>query len=275
MELLSAELLAKYPSVSQPEIFDSIELAVMRVIEHTHQRPVSVVISDNSIETTLLDENAFIPLNLSGLKNRLKRRIINEIELELMERQAIADARYYRTIRGCAITGIIEHIQHHTGNLVVRLEFNDVMQPIVIYGECPVSQQPIHERGTYQLGSAMYFMVAQILPVTNGKNARARVLLSRSARELPARILTEITKLPGIRCVKRELSNYRHSRIVSRFALPVSAIKAVGKELKEHIDITVCPAGQFPTFKENRVPKPKHRKKKTVGSMVTRIGRSF
>lgn len=236
-QILPTEITEKYPDVTRDEIFEIVELSTIKVIQQLHGQPVGAVVTEDGLQISLLNDNGFRSIDINSLKRKSKRRLLDEIELELMKRQACYEASYFSTIRGYAFTGLIERI-NESGTLTVQIQFNDVLKPIIVYGECPVRQQPPHEQNRYKVGDSMNFMVTSCLPVSNGRHAKARVMVSRVARELPSRILTNLTGLTGIRCNKRIPGGY--SRIITRYQLPKDAINTVGKELRENLEV-ICP----------------------------------
>ena len=64
-----------------------------------------------------------------------------------------------------------------------------------------------------------------------------RVIVSRVAREFPSRMLSKITGISGIKCLRRIPGSY--SRITTQVRIPKTAINTVGKELGEHLDV-IC-----------------------------------
>lgn len=228
------ELFDKYRNVPREEIYDAVEISTIRVMQQLHGTAATAVIGDEQVYVSLLKDNTWLPIDMSKLHRRAKRRLLDEFEIELMKRQACHDAVYFSTIRGSALTGHIEHIRP-AGTLIVQFQFNDALNPIEFFAECPVAHQPPHERQNYKVGSYFYFMVNSCLPVSNGRQAKVRIVVSRMARELPSRMLTSLTGQNSIRCTKRIPGGY--SRIITKHQIPKTAVNAVGKELRENLQV--------------------------------------
>lgn len=242
------DLQTKYPYLTDNDILDGVELAAITVIQQTHQAPATAIIDNDGLHITVLRDNSHEDILLSTLKRRVKRRLLSQIELELMERQTYREAvQRMKGIVGSVLAGEVTNIQPN-GTIIVHLNFNNAFQHRSIYAECPVAQQPAHERSTYSTGQYLSFMVVACRPVSNHRHAKIQVIVSRIARELPARMLTNLTFLPGIRCIKREVREhkYRVSLIVTRFEIPKEHLVTVGRELKEHLIIIKRDKGTKP-----------------------------
>lgn len=260
MLTIPTDITDKYPLLPADIVSDAIELAAIRAIQSTMRIPVAADLDDNGeLKLYALRNGDQAEVPLKGLKNKTKRRLLDEIEVELMRRQAIQEASVYQSIRGSVLPGLIERIQPD-GTLEVLIEIRDVARHVEIYATCPLRQQPPHERQTYKPGEYVEFFVTSCLPVSNGKNARVRVLVSRNARELPSRMLSKMTGLKGIKCTKRVPGGF--SRIVTQHWIPKSVVNAVGKTLCEHIELICLDRPELKTKKrpkkgpKNGSPKP-------------------
>lgn len=233
-----SELKERYPGLLLEDIYEGVELAAMRVMGQLHRCPASVVIEGEELHVTLYSDQGQKDLILKDLnkKSKLakesKRRLIDEIELELMARQSCSEARQLGSLRGGVVTGQIEKVRPD-GSLVVRIQTYETYRTFEFYGECPISQQPRHERGSYQVGQVREFMVVYVQPVSNGRHAKVRLRVSRAARELPSRILARLTGLTGIKCERRDPDG--RSVLTSRFNIHRNDIEAVARELGEMV----------------------------------------
>lgn len=234
------ELKQRYPGLLIDDIYEGIELATMRVMSQLHRCPASVVVENDDIHVTLYSDSGqkLIVLKDMNKKSKLtkeaKRRLLDEIELELMAKQSCSEARQLGSLRGSCVTGQIEKI-HPDGSLVVRIQVHEAYRSFEFYADCPISQQPRHERGSYQVGQCREFMVVYVQPVSNGRHAKVRLRVSRAARELPSRLLSKLTGLNGIKCEKRDPDG--RSILLSRFSIHRSDIMAVAHELNEMVVI--------------------------------------
>lgn len=231
---LPHELRKKYSSIPEDEIFDAVEIATIKALQKIHGEAVGAHYNGEELDVYLYSGQNFSQIDLSKLRRRNKRRLLDELEIELMKRQACFESKEYHTIRGAVFTGTIYRIKTN-GTVIVLLQFNDVLRTETIYAEYPVQQQPVHERNNYKIGDTFQCMVVSCLPVSNGKRAMVRTIVSRVARELPSRMIADLTGLPGIRCTKRIPGGY--SRIISKYPIPKTEINKVGKELKEHLEV--------------------------------------
>jgi len=233
---LPREIKEKYASLPTDSIWDAIEVASIKAISTIFQVGATANIGEDGIlHIHLLRDGNQEEISVNSLNRKAKRRLLDEIEKELMLRQACYDAWSYATIRGSVQTGRIERIRTD-GTLEVLVELLDLITPITIYAECPLQHQPPHERLKYQPGEMLEFFIVSCLPITNGRLSKVRVIVSRTARELPSRLLGKLTGMSGIRCTKRIPGGY--SRIIAQHKIPKSAINTVGKKLKEHLEVT-------------------------------------
>ena len=246
--LLPAELVEKYPMIDRESILDAVELATIKVMEQIHRMPAGAVVDEEAgtIWVTLYGDSNFTQVDLSTLKRKSMRRLLDQIELELMKRQTVAEAHYYHTLTRTAISGQV--IGKHKNNLLVELEVIDGLKHLSINAVCPPSHQTTRDyfRGLYKVGKIMTFYALSARPVENGRRSWVNVTVSRKARELPSRMLASLTGLPGIRCLERVPGHT--SRIITRHPVPKSAINTVGKELIETLLVT-CPGYEKPFFR--------------------------
>ena len=245
---LSPELTTKYPSIPAEAVCDAIELAAIKTVTTCLGISATACVDeDGFLHVHLLKGGKQEELQITGLKRNIKRRLLDEVELELMKRQAWHEARKFNTIRGSAVAGTIDRIRED-GTLVVLIELIDLLTPIVLYAECPVAQQPVPERGRYQKGDVMDFFVSSCTAISNSRHAKVRIIVSRTARELPSRLLMKLTGLPGIRCIKRIPGG--ESRIITPHWIPNKAIVTVGQQLREHLSVEF--QGHTQAKKENQ-----------------------
>ena len=253
MHLISDDLLSKYRALPSDRILSSIELGVMRAFDQMGT-PSIIHCDGDSIEVTLVTRNNdFQQVDINRLGRRVKRLIKNSIELELMEQETYQEwSSRYRKLIGTVQTGTIERIDAETGSLSVAITLSDYFGEEMLLCECPVRQQTPHERGHRKIGDVNEYLITSGSAVTDGRRrAYNKLVVSRVALDLPAVLLARASgaHLPGIRCVERRLGLYtRKSVIVSRHAIPRAAVIAVGKELKEHLEII----NYIPGFKTRR-----------------------
>ena len=248
MNALPVDLLHKYSMLPTDEIMDGIELAIIRVMEQTHRTPASAIFEPETgmVWVTLLGSDQFSTVDLTRTKRKTKRRLLDEIERELMRRQTIAEANYYHTLTRTAVTGTVR--TRRGNDLEIDLEVMDGLKQINLTALCPPAHQTAkdYHRGAYASGRPLTFYALSARPVENSRQSWVRVIVSRKARELPSRMLESLTGLSGIRCIKRNAGN--KSIIITRHPLPKSAVNTVGKELMETIEVT-CPGGGKPYFR--------------------------
>ncbi len=229
---LPAEIQSKYPSLPLDVIYGAIEIATIRAVSSIYGCPATAIIEDSEIHVMAYIGLIPTQIDISKLRKRNKRRLLDEIELELTTQQTIFETKELASLRGSLVTGRVDRL-HPDGKMDVLIEMNDGLRPIYIYAEYPIQQQPRHERGNYIIGHTYSFLVASCLPVSNGKAARVRTIVSRVSRELPSKMLAKLTGLSGIKCSRRISGGYCDIKTSSR--IPKLAINEVGKELREHI----------------------------------------
>lgn len=233
---LPLELKAKYPALPNEDIYAAMEIATIRAVSQIYGRPAGASINPaEGFRVILFKNDGITDVDISKLKKRSKRRLLDEWEIELTRRQAIREAASISSLQGSVVSGRIERITQN--GLEVLIEVLDVIRPIIIHAECPLPHQAPHERHLYRSGETRQFFVASCLPVSNGKDSKVRVVVSRVAREFPSRMLSKLTGITGIKCSKRVPGGY--CKIITPSLIPKAAINTVGKELREHIDV-IC-----------------------------------
>ena len=232
---LPTEVFAKYGALPEEELLDGIEVATVRALQSVTGCSATAIIDPAAgLLITLLNGEQQKQLRLGDIRRGAKRALLQEIELELMCRQTLIEARQINHLRGKIVTGTVDHIDQD-GNATVCIDLMDAYAPVLIHADYPVAQQPAHERTGLSLGQAQQYFVSNITPVSNGKTAKVKVIVSRSARALPACMLSHLSGLSGIRCLKRIPGGY--CRVVTQQRIDKQIINTVGKNLREHIEV--------------------------------------
>lgn len=234
--MIPADLLTKY-GLREADALEAIESAITRILSRSLRSNISVRLNGR-LEITMFPLNGEpVDLPPGEINRKLQRHILHNIELELQKRQALREAEELEELRGKSLPGEISRIADD-GTLHVDLEIVDLFHRIILAGECPNRYQPPHEKGRYQVGEVREFFVSSILPiVVNGRSARTRIRLSRITKELPALLLQERTGIYGIECQRRVAGGF--SNIITPARLPKEAINQVGKELGEHLNVSI------------------------------------
>ena len=97
---LPSDLKRKYPHVPDEEIIDAIEIATIRSLQKVHGKAVGAFYGVSGLDVYLYSGIDFSHVDLSRLRRRNKRRLLDELEIELMKRQACNEAKEYRTTQG-------------------------------------------------------------------------------------------------------------------------------------------------------------------------------
>jgi len=234
--MIPADLLTKY-GLREADALEAIESAITRTLTRALRSNIAVRLNGR-LEITMFPLNGEpVELPPGEINRKLQRHILHNIELELQKRQALREAEELEELRGKSLPGEISRIAND-GTLHVDLEIVDLFHHIILAGECPERYQPPHEKGRYQVGEVREFFVSSILPiVVNGRSARTRIRLSRITKELPALLLQERTGIYGIECRRRVAGGF--SNIITPARLPKEAINHVGKELGEHLNVSI------------------------------------
>lgn len=239
---LPTEFKHLYPLIPEDSVCDAVEIAAIRAISTCFRTPsVASLDEDGIIHIYLVKDGNQDEISVNGLKPRVKRRLLDEIEIELMRRQAYFEAFDYKTIKGSVLTGQIERIKPDS-TLVITMELTNQIIPVTLSAECPKNHQPLTERDRYQVGDVMEFFINSCLPVSNDRHAKVRIIASRVARELPSRMLAKLTGVSGIKCTKRYPGT--DSYITSRHWIPNTAIVTVGNRLRERLHVKCLAAPQ-------------------------------
>lgn len=170
----------------------------------------------------------------SELSRKIKRKIVDEVEKSLLECSALVDAERLKNMVGSVFSGTIDSIRN-TGEMLIHIQLNGLLSNIDIFAECPVRQQPIHERGHYHKGQTLEWYVTSCTPISNGNHAKTQIITSRITRQLPEILLKKLSGIHSIRCIHRVPGIC--SKITTRKKVPYEIIAHVGKTLREHINV--------------------------------------
>ena len=234
--MIPAELLTKY-GLRETDALDAVEVAIAQALTHAFRKNVSVRMNGKLEITAFSDRGEPVEISPGEIDRKLRRHILHLVELELQKRQTLRESEDLEELRGKTLPGEISRIGND-GTLFVELEFVDLSSRLILAGECPVRYQPPHEKGRYRIGEVREFFISSILPVVvNDRLARTRIRLSRITKELPALLLQERTGIYGIECRRRVAGGF--STIITPSRLPKEAINHVGKELGEHLNVSI------------------------------------
>jgi hypothetical protein len=220
------------------ESLDAIEVAITRVLTSALRTAVSVRINDQQLDITAYPmSGAPIKINMDSINRKLRRHIFYQVELELQLRNTLIEAKRLKELRGNIAQGEVYKVTD-IGTLLISLEIADFYRRLILIGECPYRFQPRHERHRYCIGDIKQFYITSILPVMiNKRLTKVRILLSRTSKEIPKLLLQERACISGIRCMKRIPGSY--SKIVTQKYIPKDVINTVGKELGEHLHVSI------------------------------------
>lgn len=236
MELPLDELAQKY-GLTKPVVLDVAETAIANTLTKVFRSPVTCRLDGNELRLiAYLGSNDPKAVEPKAISNKIRRDIIHTVELELQKRQTLYEFHSMRELQGQVIKATITRIaNNHT--LYAILEINDLLNPVILLGECSLMKQPLHERWKYRVGESRTFFVSSVRPVAGQGYARVRIILNRTSRELPARMLGQLTGVDGIKCPRRVAGGF--CEIVTPQRIPKSAINTVGKELREHVQVFI------------------------------------
>lgn len=235
--MLPADLLAAN-GLPESETLDAIEVAIARILTRVLRTNVSVRINQQHLEITAYPKSGEpIEIAPDTINRKLRRHLLHQIELELQKRRTLIEADRLKELRGNTAPGEISRIATD-GTLFVSLEIADCYRRLIFVGVCPQRYQPLHERELYTIGSVKEFYITSVVPVmVNRRSTRVRILLSRTSKELPRLLLQERSRVSGIQCLKRIPGGY--CDIVTPTRIPKDAINSVGKELGEHLHVSI------------------------------------
>src|SRR6185369_6074646 len=95
---------------------------------------------DEGLEIYAIDRGDMRRINFSELGRRLKRRIMDEVEISLMQRSAVYEAESYKGLARSVFPGVIEKIKPD-GSLIVHIQIISALSTKDIYTDCPIRQQ--------------------------------------------------------------------------------------------------------------------------------------
>jgi len=235
--MISDDILTRYgESLAETEIIDAIEIATTRTLQQSFGVPFAVQLAGKPKVIMIPQHGESLVIDPAQIGKKLRRQIAFQIENELTVRQALAESRQLRTLRGMVVTGTIKG-RTDAGNLLVEMELEDEFQRLILMGICPVRFQPRHERSSYQIGEQKEWFVTAVLPIVNQHTAMVMVRLSRSSPNLPAILLRKHSGMDRIVCTRRIPGAY--SCIATDSRIPKIHINTVGKELREKLHVQI------------------------------------
>jgi hypothetical protein len=234
---LPVEILAD-SGLPTDEAMDAVEVAIARTLTGALRSNVCVKI-DAQLEIVAYPDGNGDPVKISldDISGKLRRHLLYQIKVELQKRRTLNEADRLKELRGYSATGEISRIAED-GALIVSLEIADYYRRLILCGFCPPRFQPHHEWGRYTIGNVKEFYISSVVPVmVNKRYSRVRILLSRTSKELPRLLLQERSRIEGITCVERVPGAY--STIVTPKRIQKDVINSVGKELGEHLHVSI------------------------------------
>ncbi len=234
---LPAEILAE-SGLPTEEAMDAVEVAIAKTLTGTLRSHVCVRI-DEQLEIVAYPDGNGEPINISldDINGKLRRHLLYQIKLELQKRRTLNEADRLKQLRGYSAPGEISRIADD-GALIVSLEIADYYRRLILCGVCPARFQPFHEVGRYGIGSVKEFYISSVVPVmVNKRYSKVRIMLSRTSKELPRLLLQERSRIAGITCIERVPGAY--SSVVTPARIPKEIINSVGKELEEHLHVSI------------------------------------
>jgi len=239
--VITAEIISE-SGLDKDDALDAIEVAVARVLTHAFKTNIAVRIKDHLQILVYQPGGAPTTISIAEIDRKLRRHVQHQVELELQLRKTLNEAGHLKELRGYTAPGEITRIAEG-GSLIVTLEIADHYRRLILSGICPARFQASHEREHYRPGTVMEFHITSVVPVmVNHRSTKVRVQLSRISRELPRLLLQERSRIDGIRCLKRIPGAF--SSIVTPSRIPKHIINSVGKELKEHLYVSVQKANR-------------------------------
>lgn len=233
----SADILSE-SGLTGNETLDAIEVAVARTLTRALQTNVTVRVEDQ-LQILVYPPGGGAPtaLTFGDIDRKLRRHVQHQVDLELQLRKTLNEAEHLKKLRGYTAPGEITRVGDD-GSLIVILEIADHFRRLILSGICPTRLQPKHERGRFHPGAVKEFHITSVVPVmVNQRSTKVRVQLSRISKELPQLLLQERSRISGIQCLKRIPGAY--STIVTPARIPKDIINSVGKELEEHLHVSI------------------------------------
>lgn len=232
----TAEIISE-SGLTNDDALDAIEVAVARTLAHALKTNVTARIKDQMQILVYLPGSAPTALSLADIDRKLRRHVQHQVELELQLRKTLNEAGHLKELRGYTAPGEITRFGAD-GSLIVTLEIADHYRRLILSGICPARFQASHEREHYRPGTVKEFHITSVVPImVNHRSPMVRVQLSRISRELPRLLLQERSRIHGIVCLKRIPGAF--SSIVTPIRIPKVIINSVGKELQEHLYVSV------------------------------------
>ena len=231
--------------LSKTEVIHEVESAFSVLLSRWYGREVLAFLQDEThLEVVAYDQRNGIPVQqILDLPAALSLR---QCSAFLEERLALAavvrQTRLYKSSSRSLLWG--EVMRNHPGSdLFIETEIHEG-EPVIAL--CPLNRVGIHERESNRLqcGQRRAFHLRLVDAVLVNGMPRTKVVLDRVSKTLTENLLRhylgEAASQYQFRCLKRYVGH--KSLVLSTKRLPRDAIKAVGQELQERIEVRIVKA---------------------------------
>ncbi|ANA41745.1 hypothetical protein A2G06_16520 (plasmid) [Geobacter anodireducens] len=226
--MIPNDILSFYSELKRTDVMEAVELAVAKVLTRTFQMPFTVHFTQDGLKMTGLPHcGEPVEITPDKIGKKLRRHVLFTIEVELQKRQALHEAERLRQLQGKVLQGVVAGYEAD-GSALVEMELSNIYRRIILLGTCPLRYQPMHERNKYTAGKVYHWFVTSVLPVASERNAKVRIRLSRTSKELPALLLRQMSGIERIICHRRIPGG--PAEIITARKIPKDIINSVGKE---------------------------------------------
>ena len=236
--LLPNDLSDKYKYLAMDDIYAGIELAAIRVSKIMLGKTVQANVAEDCLHLYNLDSGQVKELNLKGLRRIIGKPLTEEIEMELMRRDAIAESHRFSKMRGGIVTGEIAG-RKPNGEYSVHVLMSG-SPPLEFYAVLPNSQQCDNDRrrGLYNIGTALSFYLYTTQVRANPNRVWVQHILSRTTKDFACVLLERISGVSAKDMICTERIPGERSTIITKTRIPKECINTVGKELRETLHVT-------------------------------------
>jgi hypothetical protein len=227
--MIPNELTDCYSDLQPADIYGAIEIAAITVLSRAFDMGVTATyLPDDGLQITGMPHIGDpVEITHDRIGKKLRRHLLYAIEHELQARQTVYEAERLRQLQGKVLTGFPSGLDPD-GSVRVEMDLSSQFRRYILLGTCPRRYQPLHERDTYLRGKEYSWYVCSVLPVTNHRQTKVRIVLSRTSKQLPAILLRQRSGIERIICLSRIPGG--PADIVTAQKIPKVIINSVGKE---------------------------------------------
>jgi len=228
--------------LTRAEVVAEIEAVFSAMLSQWYQLEVMTFFrEDFHLEAVAYNDSGGVIMQQSVDLSEMKGRntIIRQLEMKLAKVAVLKQTAHYKPFERELLWGEIAAIDAEH-NLFVETE---VVPGERVTAMCPLNRIGLHERHTrsFSIGRRRAFHLRRVDPVLLNGTPRLKVIVDRVSKTLVENLLRShlefVAERVQFRCVKRYVGH--KSIVLTTKPLPLKAIIAVDRELKERVQVKI------------------------------------